>query len=53
MGQKALIVEDDVQLAELLCEVLGRMGFDTSMLHTGSEVADWVRDNRPDVVCST
>src|SRR6476620_226251 len=49
-GQKALIVEDDVQLAELLSEVLSRMGFETSMLHAGSEVASRVRQFKPDVV---
>src|SRR5438477_12433877 len=50
MTRKALVVEDDVMLAELLAEVLRRMGFETSILNEGKSAVDFVRQNHPDLV---
>ena len=50
MNRKALVVEDDVVLAELLAEVLRRMRFDPTVLHEGKDAVDFVRDNHPDLV---
>ena len=50
MMRKALVVEDDVVLAELLAEVLRRMSFEPSVLHEGKHAVEFVRKNQPDLV---
>src|SRR4051812_13329758 len=50
MTRKALIVEDDVVLAELLAEVLRRMSFAPSLLHEGKHAVGFVPKNHPDLI---
>ena len=50
MPKKVLIVEDDKMLAELLGSILERQGYESTTLHEGTPVVDWVRQNRPDLV---
>jgi DNA-binding response OmpR family regulator len=50
MNRKALVVEDDVQLAELLAEVLKRMQFEPAILNEGKDAVEFVRKNQPDLI---
>ena len=50
MSRKALIVDDEKELAAILAENMKRWGFEPTMLHEGKEVVEWVRKNRPAVV---
>jgi two-component system, OmpR family, response regulator len=50
MTHKALVVEDDVVLADLLGEVLRRMSFETTILHEGKDVVEVARTNHPDLI---
>src|SRR4051794_38042887 len=50
MARKALVVEDDVVLSELLAEVLKRMQFEPSILNEGKHAVEFVRKNRPDLI---
>lgn len=50
MTRKALVVEDDVVLAELLAEVLRRMDFDASVLNEGRNAVDFVQKNPVDLI---
>jgi len=50
MPMRALVVEDDRLLSELLSQILGDMGYETSIIDEGTTVADWVRQNCPDLV---
>lgn len=50
MAGRALIVEDEVELAELFTEILRRRGLDVSVLHEGGPAPAWMRDNQPDLV---
>jgi two-component system response regulator BaeR len=45
-----LVVEDEPKLAEIEREYLERAGFATHVLASGSEVAAWVREQRPALV---
>lgn len=45
-----LVVEDEPKLAEIEREYLERAGFATHVLGSGSEVAAWVREQRPALV---
>ncbi len=47
---RILIVEDEERLAHLVGDYLAAAGFSHHWLAEGSGVADWVRDNRPDLV---
>jgi DNA-binding response OmpR family regulator len=47
---KALIVEDEIELGQLLSEHLLRWGFVTTILREGKEVVNWVRANKPDFI---
>lgn len=42
MSQHILIVEDETKIASLLDDYLAQSGFETSVLHDGSEVEDWL-----------
>ena len=50
MSRKALVVEDDVVLAELLAEVLRRMEFEPAVLHEGRGVVDFARNHPLDLI---
>ena len=47
---RVLIVEDEVDLAELLLQLLHAEGMAVHVLNEGSEAVDWVRNHSPDVV---
>jgi DNA-binding response OmpR family regulator len=50
MSRRALVVEDDPILSELLVTLLKRMDFTTHVFHEGTDAAAWVKANRPDLV---
>src|SRR3954453_14084449 len=50
MTQKALVVEDDAVLAELLAEVLRRMQFEASVVNEGKNAVAFARENKPDLI---
>ena len=50
MVQKALIVEDEVELGQLLAEHLRRWGFQPTHLAEGKGAIDWARHESPDVI---
>jgi CheY-like chemotaxis protein/anti-sigma regulatory factor (Ser/Thr protein kinase) len=50
MRQKVLIVEDEIELAELLAAHLANWGYEPTLMHEGTGVTDWVREHRPDLI---
>lgn len=50
MSHKALVVEDEKEVAELLGEHLRRWGYEPTLMHQGCGVVPWVRENRPTVI---
>src|SRR4051794_31126325 len=50
MGQKALVVEDEVELGQLLGEHLKSWGYEPHVLNEGRNAVAWIRQNKPDVV---
>jgi two-component system OmpR family response regulator len=50
MNRKALIVDDERDLAMILAEHLKHWGFEPFMLHEGKNVVEWVRKQQPTVV---
>jgi DNA-binding response OmpR family regulator len=50
MTRKALIVDDEKELALILAEHLKHWGFEPTMLYEGKDVVEWVRKNQPAVV---
>jgi two-component system OmpR family response regulator len=48
--QRALIVEDEKELADLCSEILRLRGMKAHVLHIGNPAPDWVRANHPDLV---
>ena len=46
----ALIVEDEKELAELLCAILRLRHFEPAVLYSGAPAADWVREHRPALI---
>src|SRR5688572_22569904 len=50
MRRKALIVEDEKELAQLLGEHLRRWGFEPTILNEGKNAVAWARQNRPAVI---
>ena len=49
-GQQVLIVEDEPQLAHLLEDYLEQSGFQTAIIHDGSQVCQNIRGKEPDLV---
>ncbi len=49
-SRKALIVEDDTILSELLTVILKGMGFECSVLHDGTDAAAHARELQPDLI---
>src|SRR5688572_17447541 len=50
MVRKALVVEDEQELGQLLAEHLRRWGFEPTVLNEGKDVVEWVRTNQPTLV---
>jgi DNA-binding response OmpR family regulator len=50
MPQKALIVEDEPELAELFGEILRMRGLESTVLHQGTPAPQYIRDHQPDLV---
>lgn len=50
MTRKALVVEDEKELALLLAEHLRRWGFDPAVMHEGKSVVSWVTQHQPAVI---
>lgn len=50
MAGKALIVEDEPELADLFAEILRLRGLTAHILHVGAPAPIWVRNHRPDLV---
>ncbi len=50
MVQKALIVDDEVELGELLAEHLRRWGFEPTLHTEGKGAVDWARQHMPEVI---
>ena len=47
---RVLVVEDDKDIAELVAHHLGRAGYATACLHSGSAVLDGLHDDPPDLL---
>lgn len=50
MGRRALIVEDEMELGELLAEHLRAWGYEATVLNEGKSAVAWVRQHRPDLI---
>jgi len=50
MASRVLVVEDDQDIAELVALHLGRAGFETEVLASGSDVIPRLRELKPDLV---
>src|SRR6185295_12265932 len=50
MGRKALIVEDEIELGQLLGEHLRAWGYEPHVLNEGKNAVAWVRQNKPEIV---
>jgi CheY-like chemotaxis protein/anti-sigma regulatory factor (Ser/Thr protein kinase) len=50
MPQKALIVEDEPELAELFGDILRLRGLESAVLHQGAPAPQYIRDHKPDLV---
>jgi two-component system response regulator BaeR len=48
--EKILIVEDEPKLASLLADYLKASGFEIFTLSEGTQVEDWVRGNKPNLI---
>ena len=49
-NQQILIVEDEPQLAHLLEDYLEQSGYQTAIIHDGSQVSQSIKGNEPDLV---
>src|SRR5689334_13404037 len=50
MSRRALIVEDEMELGELLAEHLRAWGFESTVLNEGKNAVAWVRQHQPDLI---
>lgn len=50
MSQHVLIVEDETKIASLLNDYLAQSGFETAVIHDGSEVEDWLENNSTSIM---
>ena len=50
MSKKALVVEDDINIAELLMLYLEKDGFEVSIAHDGGRGIDMFNEISPDLV---
>lgn len=49
-GYRALVVDDEIPLAEVMESYLEREKFDVTLAHTGAEALELAREIDPDVV---
>ena len=45
-----LLVEDEKRLSDLLCDYLHQSGYETACLYEGTDVVQWVKGNKPDLL---
>jgi len=50
MTETILVVEDELKLANSLCEYLEHQHYATQAIHHGDEVVDWVKQNHPTLI---
>jgi CheY-like chemotaxis protein/anti-sigma regulatory factor (Ser/Thr protein kinase) len=50
MERKALIIDDELDLGQLLAEHLRRWGYEPTVLTEGKNAVEWVRRHRPDLI---
>lgn len=50
MTKTILIVEDEIKLATLLADYFNQTEYQPHLIHHGSEVIAWVKDNQPQVI---
>src|SRR5262249_29847715 len=50
MSRKALVVEDEKELGELLGEHLRRWGYEPTLLTEGTPAVPWVREHQPSLI---
>jgi len=50
MNQHVLIVEDEAKIASLLQDYLAQSGFDTHVIHDGTEVEEWLANNNTTII---
>lgn len=50
MVRRALIIEDEMELGQLLGEHLRAWGYEPHILNEGKNAINWIRQNQPDVV---
>jgi len=50
ISKHILIVDDEIKIAKLLQDYMHASQFETSLLHEGSSVVQWVKDNSPDLI---
>ncbi len=50
MTEIILVVEDELKLANSLCEYLEHQHYATQAIHHGDEVVDWVKQNPPTLI---
>jgi two-component system response regulator BaeR len=50
MSQHVLIVEDETKIASLLKDYLAQSGFETAVIHDGSEVEGWLENNSTSIM---
>ena len=50
MKEKILVVEDEIKLAILLMDYLKASGFEVFTLFEGTQVENWVRENKPNLI---
>src|SRR4051795_1677875 len=50
MTRKALVVDDEKDLAQILAEHLRNWGYDPTIMTEGKEVVEWVRLNKPGLI---
>ena len=49
-GRRAMVVEDEVELANIVCGYLQRDGFEVVLVHDGVEAVQTAREVDPDVI---
>ena len=50
MTKTILIVEDEIKLATLLADYFNQTEYQPHLIHHGSEVIAWIKDNQPQVI---
>jgi len=50
MDRKALIIEDELELGQILAEHLRRWGYEPTILTEGKNAVEWVRNEKPGLI---